>query len=196
MIRISKKIIITVALAGITLVPAFAAFVFPSPAIAADTIDIWWPADQSKLAGVQPFKALVSGRDVSSYKMTWKVDSGGEVDMPTNTTDYPHKETSVDFANWNWKGAGPYAITFTARDAKGGIVAIRSINIYTAVAAKPAQTSVQGQTASQSQPAAVPAQSTLVASMSTANPFSGKTLYIDKNSSAKQQPILGANTFI
>jgi hypothetical protein len=95
------------------------------------TTNIWWPSDGSHVTGVQPFKAMVEGLDVSQYNMFWQVDSGGRVQMANSTQDYPHKEALVDLSGWNWKGAGPYTLTFTSTDSGNATISTKSINIFT-----------------------------------------------------------------
>jgi endoglucanase len=92
-------------------------------------VNAWWPTDGQHVTGVQPFKAAVSGLDVSLYDMFWQVDGGTWNWMDTNNTDSPHKEASVDVSSWNWKGAGPYVVTFIARQ-NGAVIAQQSESIY------------------------------------------------------------------
>jgi hypothetical protein len=49
--------------------------------------------------------------------------------MPTNLTDYPHKESLVDLSGWNWKGSGPYRLSSVAKTAQGATLSERQINI-------------------------------------------------------------------
>jgi len=95
------------------------------------TTQIWWPTNGTTLSGTQPLKAIVQGMDVSQYHMYWQVDTGGKVEMYNSNTDYPHKESLVDFTGWNWKGKGPYTLTFTSTDNSGKQISQASINIYT-----------------------------------------------------------------
>jgi len=93
---------------------------------------VWWPTNEARVSGLQPFKALVEGIDVSTYEMFWRVDDGGLVAMPTNMQDWPHKEALVDLTNWNWKGAGPYRITFVSKkNSAQQIISEKSIQLYT-----------------------------------------------------------------
>jgi hypothetical protein len=101
----------------------------PPPQNGTATIQVWWPTDGATVQGVQPLKVMVEGRDVSTYKMYWQVDNGGRVEMFNSAQDYPHKEAWVDFSGWNWKGRGPYTLTFTA-ESNGQIIAQKSINIF------------------------------------------------------------------
>ncbi len=94
-------------------------------------IENWWPTQNATLQGVQPFKALLQQTPVEQYTMYWSVDGGSLVPMDSNYTDYPHKEASVDVSSWNWKGTGPYNITFTAKDSRGIVLSEKTISIYT-----------------------------------------------------------------
>ncbi len=109
-----------------------------APVFAAPAIEIWWPTQDAELHGVQPFKGLLQGTDVSQYSMYWQVDGGSLVTMDTNYTDYPHKEATVDVTNWNWKGTGPYVLNFVTKDSSGNIIAQTTRTIYTG--AKPTTT--------------------------------------------------------
>lgn len=102
--------------------------------------------------------------------MYWQVDGGTLVEMPDSYADYPHKEAIVDLTNWNWKGSGPYVITFVIKDLSGNVKASANRNIYVDVL-KPA-TSASSATTS----VATPAFSII-----------GKKLYVDQNNSATIQ---------
>ncbi|KKW42558.1 MAG: hypothetical protein UY92_C0006G0119 [Candidatus Magasanikbacteria bacterium GW2011_GWA2_56_11] len=103
----------------------------PVPAIpAARSISVWWPTANASLSGTQPLKALVEGLNVSDYTMYWQVDGGQQNLMPTNTADYPHKEVTINLGGWNWRGQGPYVLTFSARNAAGTVIATKQIPIY------------------------------------------------------------------
>ncbi len=101
------------------------------PPSGSSVTNIWWPSDGSHVTGTQPFKAMVSGLDVSQYTMYWSVDGGARVQMYNSSQDYPHKEALVDLSGWHWKGAGPYTITFTSTNSSGTAISTKSINIYT-----------------------------------------------------------------
>ncbi len=101
----------------------------PPPQPGNYVLNNWWPTDGASLSGVQPFKAMVENLEVASYTMYWQVDGGALVLMPTNLTDYPHKETLVDVNSWTWRGNGPYSVTFIAKDNTGKIIAQKTISI-------------------------------------------------------------------
>jgi hypothetical protein len=92
-------------------------------------INIWWPTNEANVRGVQPFKAMIEGRNVESYEMFWQVDGDRLNGMYNSYEDYPHKEAWVDLSGWNWKGQGPYTINFVARQ-NSTTFASRSVNIY------------------------------------------------------------------
>ncbi|MDE2020182.1 MAG: hypothetical protein KGJ13_07605 [Patescibacteria group bacterium] len=93
------------------------------------SINVWWPTNGATITGVQPFKAMVPNLSVDSYIMYWQVDGGQLNIMPSNDTDYPHKEASVDVSTWNWRGSGPYAVTFIAKNTSGQVIAQTSVSI-------------------------------------------------------------------
>ncbi len=101
----------------------------PPPPTGSATTEIWWPSDGARVTGVQPFKALVQGKSLSEYSMYWRVDNGGLVQMYDSQQDWPHKEALVDLSGWNWKGVGPYTITFVSKDAGGATISERSVQI-------------------------------------------------------------------
>lgn len=94
-------------------------------------VDVWWPTEGAQMTDTQPLKALLQGKHLGEYAMYWSVDGGQENYMGENYQDYPHKETQVNFSGWNWKGAGPYGITFTARAWNGQELGQKTVNIYT-----------------------------------------------------------------
>lgn len=100
----------------------------PAPAPSA-TIDVWWPTANAVVTGTQPFKALLKGHALTDYTMYWKVDGGQENLMGNSNVDYPHKEVSVNVSGWNWRGQGPYEITFVARDLNNRVLAQKSVSV-------------------------------------------------------------------
>ena len=98
----------------------------------AQTIDIWWPVSTQPMSGTQPFKAMLENVSVDQYNMFWQVDSGQLNYMPSNYNGYPHKETSVDFSGWTWKGSGPYNINFVAEDFNSNVLSEKSVAITVA----------------------------------------------------------------
>lgn len=95
---------------------------------AGSNLNVWWPQEGAALKSLQPFKGQVEGLDPSQYEMFWEVDGGVWNWMDNNSSDYPHKEASVDVRGWSWKGSGPYKITFIARQ-NGTIIAQRSVSV-------------------------------------------------------------------
>ncbi len=104
-------------------------FSFAETAEAAGPVESWWPVDGARITGVQPFKGVVSGRDITSYQMFWEVDGGTWNWMNDSWEGYQHKEVMVDLSGWKWKGAGPYTITFIAREHSGQIIGKTSMAI-------------------------------------------------------------------
>jgi hypothetical protein len=73
---------------------------------------------------------MLENADVSQYSMEWGVGGGSAVPMYTSTAEYPHKEALIDFTNWHWNGAGPYAITLTARTLQGTMLSQKTIQVF------------------------------------------------------------------
>jgi endoglucanase len=101
----------------------------PVQAQAAEVINNWWPVTGAHVTGTQPFKAIVPGKDVSSYEMFWQVDGGQWNWMDSSYADSPHKESQVNLSSWNWHGSGPYTVTFIARQ-NGVVIATDPVTIY------------------------------------------------------------------
>jgi hypothetical protein len=97
---------------------------------ATGTINIWWPTNGVTITGVQPFKAMIPNMSVDDYSMFWQVDGGQLNTMASNDIDYPHKEASVDVTPWNWRGTGPYVVTFVAQNQSGQTIAQSSVQIF------------------------------------------------------------------
>lgn len=93
-------------------------------------VNVWWPANNARVSGIQPFKAMVQDKNVSDYTMYWSVDGGQPNQMTDSSTDYPHKETTVDLSSWTWHGAGPYKVTFRALDKSGNSLGETNVDIY------------------------------------------------------------------
>jgi endoglucanase len=144
----------------------------PSRARAAGGTDVWWPKDGVRVQGLQPFKAMVEGISIEQYEMYWQVDGGTLTWMQNNYQDYPHKEASVDLSGWHWRGAGPYTITFVAKQ-HGTIISQQSVRI---TIPQPEQPSVQKQTV------VLPAPTTAAPAVAQESGF-----YVNPNSSAAGQ---------
>ncbi len=98
---------------------------------AAMSTEVWWPTNGAHISGAQPFKAMVSGQPLNTYSMSWQVDGGQRNPMFDSYTDTPHKEAMVDVSTWNWRGNGPYHITFAASNGQGQDIASMAVDIYT-----------------------------------------------------------------
>src|SRR5688572_7142485 len=95
----------------------------------APTLEIWWPSNGANVTGVQPFKARLGSWGLGGYHMYWQVDGGQLNRMGDSYVDGPHKESAVNVSAFTWSGAGPYRITFVARDMRGATIAQRSVDI-------------------------------------------------------------------
>ena len=160
----------------------FSVFAVPA-SVRAEGVDVWWPVEGAKVSGSQPFKGLVSGRDVNSYRMFWQVDAGTPVPMESNWEGYPHKEAVVDLSGWNWRGSGPYALRVSARDLNGNMIGERSVNIYLDAPSPPEPSTIDtNQSAGGTTPApveVVPPQVRAVAESTTSEPISATTPRLD-----------------
>lgn len=101
----------------------------PAAAPVSGKLTVWWPTLGSSISGTQPFKAVLEGSDISSYSMYWQVDNGQMNQMGNSTQDAPHKESQVDVSGWNWKGAGPYAVKFTAKNPAGQVLGEAQVSV-------------------------------------------------------------------
>jgi endoglucanase len=102
----------------------------PTSVQADGAVNIWWPSNNARLSGLQPFKAMVQDKNITDYDMFWQVDGGQLNRMGDSYADYPHKEVTVDLSSWTWKGAGPYKITFKAVNKNNTPIADASIDVY------------------------------------------------------------------
>jgi endoglucanase len=146
--------------------------------------EVWWPTDGSTVTGVQPFKAVVSGLRITSYKMYWQVDGGQPNIMNDSYSGTPHKEVLVDLSGWNWKGSGPYTLTFIAKSSNGSEIARKSVSIKTGnatVTPPPAPTATPTTTVSN------PVITTPPPAPASGNPLQGVSFYTNPNSNAKRQ---------
>lgn len=94
-----------------------------------NTIEVWWPTDGLEVSGVQPLKALLKGKSIYDYVMTWKTGDGNPTTLIDTVTDIPHKEIPIDFTGWNWKGNGPYTIHLVARTQSGDVLAEKDVTV-------------------------------------------------------------------
>ena len=100
-------------------------------------VDILWPTNNANVAGVQTVKAVISGKDISSYKIFWSLNGGQKNELPS-AGDNSHKEGSIDFTNWTWMGNQAYVLTFTAVDNQNTILSEKKVSVYTNSQAVPA----------------------------------------------------------
>jgi endoglucanase len=98
-------------------------------------INVWWPTEGAHVSDTQAWKAMVQDKNANDYDMFWSVDGGQQNQMYGSESDYPHKEAMVDLKNWNWKGEGPYKVTFRAIDKSGNPLGEVSMNIFTPISA-------------------------------------------------------------
>jgi hypothetical protein len=101
----------------------------PTTAGSYDT-DVWWPASDAHVSGIQPFKAMLKNIAVSAYKMFWQVDGDRLNPMYDSSEGYPHKEAIVDLSGWNWKNTGIYNINFLSKDLGGNTISQKSVDIF------------------------------------------------------------------
>jgi hypothetical protein len=91
--------------------------------------EIWWPGEGYSISGLQPFKALIQGKNYNDYQMFWKVDDGVLNQMYNSNDGGPHKEFLVDLNQWRWKAPNQsYQITFVSYQ-NGQIISQKSVNI-------------------------------------------------------------------
>lgn len=96
--------------------------------------NLWWPTNGAKIAGNQPFKAMLEdARPLSSYRMYWQVDGGELHELGDSDQDYPHKESWVDVSAWPRKDESQpedrYSLTFIAKGASGEVVSEKTIEV-------------------------------------------------------------------
>ena len=182
----------SVSLAGMLLLPVDVSWSF----VRAASVNVWWPTNGAHVTGTQPFKAMVEGVAVEQYEMYWQVDSGQLNSMWNDYHDYPHKEAAVDLSGWTWKGSGPYAINFVAKQG-GSVIAEQSVNIYidNGLPVQQSATNNQQQTTNSQQSStsstSVTESSSQTTNVNTVPPANntllGLKLYVNPNSSAAAQ---------
>ncbi len=190
------KVKLVTPFAVLSLVLTIAVLLVPLISRAA-AVEVWWPTNGAHMAGNQPLKALVPGTDVSQYEMFWQVDNGAWNLMRNDYTDYQHKQSDISLTNWNWRGNGPYTVTFIARK-NGAIIGQQSVQIYVDQPASSAPVAVSQTIAAPQQP--VPAPSTSVvatpqpAPVQTTSVANMSNFYVDPNSKAANQANEWANS--
>lgn len=92
-------------------------------------IEVWWPTNNVTVSGLQPIKGMLTNVDIKEYKLYWTLDNNNLNELHNNYTDYPHKETDIDFSSWNWNGEGTYTISLIAKDMSGNEKARTSVSV-------------------------------------------------------------------
>ncbi len=95
------------------------------------SLAIWWPSNGVTLQGIQTIKAKINELNLNQYKMYWQVDGRALNLMADQVNEGAHKEAVVDTSTWNWKGAGPYTLTFVAKGLNGVVLKQAAVQIYT-----------------------------------------------------------------
>jgi hypothetical protein len=86
---------------------------------------------QGKLTrGSHVFKASLLTRSHYEYVISWSVDGGDPVWMSDSSEDLLNEIDVVDTTSWNWRGNGPYKVTFIAREFSGKILGQKSVDVY------------------------------------------------------------------
>lgn len=152
----------------------------PAPAPVTSNVSVWWPTNGATLSGTVPLKALLDNQPLATYNMYWQVDGGQSNLMQDNLTSYPHKEVMIDVTGWNWKGSGPYTMTFTAKSLSGNLLASRSVEVTIGQVSQPAPTPTPT-------PVPTPIPTPTPTPIMNGNPFSGSNLYIVPNTPAANQ---------
>jgi endoglucanase len=157
-------------------------------------INIWWPTSNAQLTGQQPFMAELKDMPVDNYKMYWSVDNGGWNHMPSSYNNYPHKEAVVDVNSWNWKGSGPYVVTYIATGNAGKKLAQKSVSVQVN-----SETAATTSTVTEESPATTadtqttntntiePTTSTANNVEQSSNPLNKFSLYVQPGSNAERQ---------
>jgi hypothetical protein len=107
-----------------------------SPAPSDPTVAIWWPVSSYSFThaepySVQQFQAVLQGRPLDQYEMFWSVDGGQQTLMSDgqSPSGSPAKVATVDLNPWTWSDTGTYAVTFTATDLTGQVLASGQVTI-------------------------------------------------------------------
>ena len=104
-------------------------------AITPTVVSNWWPVQDARIDGIQPFKAVVDGQDINSYRMYWSVDGGNQTLMESNYIGSSHKQAEVNIAGWNWQPSNNYVLTFTVKSLTGRELGRTSFTIHNATPA-------------------------------------------------------------
>jgi endoglucanase len=128
-------------------------------------IQVSSPLPSARLSGMQTVKAAIPNKDLSTYKMYWSVDSGGQTLMYDSTVGGAHKENQIDMTNWTWKGSKAYVLNFIAKDATGRTIAQTNVPVYVNISAP----------------------TTTTATVTTTTSTSASKLYVDPNNPATAQ---------
>jgi endoglucanase len=107
-------------------------YVGSGPTSPSATLDVAWPAEDSRLEGEQVFRARVPELSLSEYTVSWRVDGGEATQMAPGAGDPPYYESPVNVTSWTWAGEGPYTVLFTARSLDGAILVEESVTIFVA----------------------------------------------------------------
>lgn len=135
----------------------------PMLAVVSGNMEIASPNPNDSLSGINTFKARLTDRSSTSYRMVWQVDGGSRNAMRESGG---YHTAAVDVSTWTWKGAGPYAVSFFAEQkikGKWSTVGSASVQVYMKTPAPPATTAP-----------------------TSANPFANAHFYVDPYSNAKQ----------
>jgi endoglucanase len=164
--KFNQKLFIVIALTLLLTLTLSLAAIRSTSADSSPIVSNWWPVNNASITGTQPFKAILSNWNINDYHIYWSVDNGQPNEMPTNYTDVPHKEMLVTVNSWNWRTDNTYLITYIAKNNSGTELARTQFNVVIPPSA---------------------ATSSTVVSTNSKGALQNMPLYVDLNSSAKQQ---------
>lgn len=99
-----------------------------SAPLGARTLEVILPGGNSTVSGEKKLKVKIEDLDPTLYTATWSVDGGQENSM--ESANPLLKQSKISFDNWTWRGAGPYKVTFTAKDLTGAVIGQSTVELF------------------------------------------------------------------
>lgn len=91
-------------------------------------LEVMLPGGNATVSGEKKFKVRIRDLDPKLYTATWSVDGGQ--DNPMRNANPSLKQAKISFDRWTWRGAGPYRVTFTAKNLSGTVIGQTTVEIF------------------------------------------------------------------
>ena len=96
----------------------------PEEPVGQYAITVELPGGNSTISGEKKIKAFIPDIPLSSYSMTYSVDSRTPIAMQDSGS---LKQAKIQFDTWDWLGSGPYEVVLEARNLQDQVIGVTQL---------------------------------------------------------------------